>query len=172
MNFSIAATIRHLLAPQHELSVSWFTWQRLIAGLRRSGRAYSRESGAFLLGYRLGSAARIVTFVLYDALDPRSLDTGIVQFDGRHFGKLWDLCKRRNLSVVADVHTHPGGAEQSGSDRAHPMISTPGHIALILPRFAAAPIRRADIGVYRYEGGKRWHRVPVAKRTIFFHIGF
>ena len=106
MNFSIVATIRRLLAPQHELSVSWLTWYRLIAGLRRSGRGFRRESGAFLLGRRSGDRARIVTFVLYDDLDPNCLDTGIVRLDGRHFGALWDECRRRDLVVVADVHTH------------------------------------------------------------------
>jgi proteasome lid subunit RPN8/RPN11 len=143
----------------------------LIAGLRRSGRGYRRESGAFLLGRRSDDATRIVTFVLYDHLDPKCLDTGIVRFDGRYFGGLWDLCKRRDLAVVADVHTHPGLAEQSDSDRAHPMISTAGHLALILPDFAAGPIRRSTIGIYRYQGGKRWHTVPTEQHRAFFHVG-
>ena len=51
MNFSIAAIINRLLAPQRELSCSWFLWRRLTARLRERGRGESRESGAFLLGY-------------------------------------------------------------------------------------------------------------------------
>ena len=50
----------------------------------------------------------------------------------------FDICKARGLTVVADVHTHPSGAEQSGSDRAHPIIARAGHLALIVPNFAAA----------------------------------
>ena len=117
MNFSIAAIIRRLLAPRHELSCSWFLWHRLVAGLRERGRSCSRESGAFLLGYRRDGRARIVDFILYDDLDPHALDTGIVRFDGRHFGALWDICKQRGLSVIADVHVHPGASGQSDSDR-------------------------------------------------------
>jgi proteasome lid subunit RPN8/RPN11 len=85
---------------------------------------------------------------------------------------LWELCKQRGLSVVADVHTHPGGSQQSDSDRAHPMISRSGHIALIVPRFAAAPVARAQVGIYRYEGSKCWNPVPAQNRRSFFHIGF
>jgi proteasome lid subunit RPN8/RPN11 len=92
-----------------------------------------------------------------------------VRFDGRYFGALWNLCKRRHLAVVADVHTHPGGARQSDSDQAHPMISKAGHIALILPRFAAAPVRRREIGIYCYEGAKQWRSVVDTGR--FFQIG-
>jgi hypothetical protein len=171
MNFSIAQIIRRLLAPRHELSCSWFLWRRLVAGLRERGRSCSRESGAFLLGYRADGQARIVDFVLYDDLDPHALDTGIVRFDGRHFGKLWDICKRRGLSVIADVHVHPSACYQSDSDRDHPMISRAGHLALILPDFARRPLRTDVIGIYRYLGSKRWHAVPPAARRRFLHIG-
>ena len=103
MNFFTAETMRRLFAPRHELSCSWWTWRRLLARLRERGRRRSRESGAFLLGRRSDGRARVVDFVLYDDLDPHCLDTGIVRFDGRHFGALWDLCKVRGLTVVADA---------------------------------------------------------------------
>ncbi len=171
MNFSIAEIMRRLLAPRHELSCPWFLWRRLTAELRERGRGEHRESGAFLLGYRRDGRARIVDFVLYDDLDPHALDTGIVRFDGRYFGDLWDICKRRSLSVIADVHVHPGNSGQSDSDREHPMISRAGHVALILPDFARLPVRTERIGIYRYLGGKRWLTVPAAERRAFLHIG-
>jgi proteasome lid subunit RPN8/RPN11 len=172
MNFSIARTMRRLLAPRHELSCSWRLWQRLLVGLRDRGRGATQESGAFLLGRRDGARARIVDFVLYDDLDPHCLESGIVHFDGRYFSELWRLCRERNLTVVADVHVHPWGEQQSESDRAHPMISRAGHVALIVPRFAAHPVSRRDVGIYRYLGSKRWHSIPPTARTTFFHIGF
>jgi hypothetical protein len=78
MNFSIARTIAHLWAPRHEVSCSWFLWQRLCTKLRERGRNATRESGAFLLGYRADGRAHITDFILYDHLDPHALDTGIV----------------------------------------------------------------------------------------------
>lgn len=171
MNFSIAETIHRLCAPEHELSCSWILWHRLLSDLRQRGRYGKNESGAFLLGERRAGRARIVQFVLYDDLDPTCLRSGIVRFDGRYFGTLWDMCKRRDVSVVADVHTHPEGPDQSDSDRANPMISIPGHIAIIVPRFACAPVRRQQLGIYQYEGSKCWTAVPREKRSEFFHIG-
>lgn len=171
MNFSIARTMRHLFAPRHELSCSWFLWRKLLADLRQRGANSSRESGAFLLGYKVGSQARIVEFVLYDDLDPHCLDSGIVRFDGRYFSDLWAICKARNLVVVADVHVHPGGEQQSKSDRAHPMISRSGHLALIVPNFATRA-KRSTVGIYRYLGSKDWETVPKSMRKSFFHVGF
>lgn len=109
--------------------------------------------------------------MLYDDLDPRCLDTGIVRFDGRHFGELWTLCKDRGFAVVADIHVHPGEATQSESDRMNPMISCSGHIALILPRFARRPLSRREIGIYRYRGSHKWTTIPSPERRAFFHIG-
>lgn len=171
MNFSIAATINRLLAPRHELSASWLLWRRLLRQLRIRGRASSRESGAFLLGRREDGRARIVDFVLYDDLDPGCLESGIVHFDGRYFSELWDICRKRGLSVIADVHVHPGSSQQSASDREHPMISRAGHLALILPWFAKEPCRREEIGMYRYLGSKRWETIRAEVRSKFLHIG-
>lgn len=170
MNFSIARTIRRLFAPQHELSCSWFVWRRLIKGLQARGDNQSRESGAFLLGVKGGNEAHIVDFVLYDDLDPHCLDSGIVRFNGRYFSNLWALCKQRDLTVVADVHVHPGGEQQSQSDQMYPMISRSGHIALILPNFANRA-SRSKIGIYRYLGNKEWDSVPQMQRKAFLYIG-
>ncbi|MBX3575086.1 MAG: hypothetical protein KF694_22295 [Mesorhizobium sp.] len=170
MSFSIAATIRRLLAPQHEVSISWFLWNRLIRDLRVRGQNSTRESGAFLLGYMEDKARRITDYVLYDDLDPHSLDTGIVRFDGRYFGDLWKLCEKRGLSVVADVHVHPRGEGQSDSDRDHPMISQAGHVALILPDFAQRSMGADRVGIYRYRGAKRWEAVAHDRRRDVLRI--
>jgi hypothetical protein len=171
MNFSIAEIISRLLAPRHELSCSWRVWRRLLAGLRERGRGRTRESGAFLLGHRRSGRVRVVDFILYDDLDPTCLDSGIVRFDGRYFGELWEICKRRDLGVVADIHVHPGGVAQSDSDRNYPMISRAGHVAIILGNFAVPTVKRRDVGIYRYKGAKRWDEVARGARRRFLHIG-
>lgn len=171
MNYFTAATMRRLFSPRHELSCSWWTWRRLCRELRKRGLQCSRESGAFLLGWMEGKRCRVVDFVFYDDLDPHCLDSGIVHFDGRYFSELWAICKARKLSVVADIHTHPFGAGQSQSDREHPMISSAGHLALILPHFATAPGLRRGVAIYRYLGAKQWRTILASERDDFFHIG-
>jgi hypothetical protein len=69
------------------------------------------------------------------------------------------------------VHTHPGSSQQSESDRAHPMVTRAGHLALIVPSFARQPVRRTEVGLYRYLGGKRWETIQSERRRLFFHIG-
>ncbi|HEX5435579.1 MAG TPA: hypothetical protein VFW98_00360 [Gemmatimonadaceae bacterium] len=108
-------------------------------------------------------------FVYYDDLDPRCLDTGIVIFDGAGYAPLWHLCRETGLQVVADVHTHPGIARQSGTDRSHPMIAVRGHIAVIVPDFARRQPALEDLGIYEYRGGHQWTNLsgPDAGRVVY-----
>lgn len=130
-------------------------WAQLVAGLRERGCGV-RESGAFLLGDIDGGARRVQAWVPYDELDPNALARGYVCLSTATFTKLWAKCSELGLVVVADVHTHPNGPQQSWSDRTNPMISQAGHVALIVPRYAKGRVAPSDISVNVYLGAKRW----------------
>lgn len=142
-----------------------------MAELRRrtEGR---HESGAFLLGKCEGRRRIITRFAYYDDLDPHSLKSGIVIFDGAGYGPLWQLCRDTGLTVVADMHTHPGYETQSSSDRDNPMIAKPGHIALIVPRYAERDFMPAELGIYEYRGEHRWHDRTGPRAGKFFYVGY
>lgn len=142
-------------APRPRLSMDAALWDELLEKLRERGNGV-RESGAFLLGVGDGARRTARRIVLYDDLDPNCLNEGYVHFDGRHYGRLWEICAQESLSVVADVHTHPCGPGQSHSDKTHPMVSIPGHIALIVPNYAQGAVTAGDVGVYVYRGRYRW----------------
>ena len=168
MSFYTVPTTTRRSPP--ELTCSDELWQLLLVQLRERGRSGERESGAFLLGHEVAERRRISQFVLYDDLDPNSLDRGIVHFNGKHYGALWERCRAADVMVVADVHTHPVGSHQSPSDRDHPMIATAGHIALIIPEFAMRNASMEEIGMYRYLGGRRWYTVPISERATFLQL--
>ena len=121
---------------------------------RRGGRRH--EAGVFLLGRQLGNGRLVTDAVYYDELDSNAYDSGICVLRAASFSKLWALCRDRGLMVVADAHTHGGGAGQSGSDKANPMVAQAGHIAVIVPNFAVTPIRPKSLGLYEYRGNHSW----------------
>jgi proteasome lid subunit RPN8/RPN11 len=138
-----------------QLKVPVLLWRRLLQQLRKRGGG-KRESGAFLMG-KPGST-RISRFICYDDLDESALETGIITFHAAGFVKLWGICAREKLKVLADVHTHPSDwTGQSNSDQTHPMIALSGHIALILPDFARnAKSSLTGAGIYEYLGNHEW----------------
>ncbi len=139
------------------LSIPRLIWLRLVLDLRRRGHG-RRESGAFLLGRAKGTVDDVNAYVCYDDVDPIALDTGIVIVRAVGFAALWERCRQLGMDVLADVHTH-GDARprQSPTDRANPMISRRGHVAMVLPVFATTWSWRLQcVAVSEYLGGYQW----------------
>lgn len=136
------------------MSCSRRLWNRLSRDLRSRGLD-TRESGAFLLGYKRAGARVITDYILYDDVDPNCLK-GYIDFDGSCIDQVWAECAKRGLEIVADVHTHPVGCQQSAIDQAHPMVPRKGHIALIVPDFAARVFTPSEIGIFELKARGEW----------------
>jgi proteasome lid subunit RPN8/RPN11 len=136
-------------------------WARLVRELRRRGGG-QRETGAFLLARRDDEDAGVAAFICYDDLDSESCRTGAIAFHADGYSGLWAYCRRKQLEVVADVHTHPGQhVGQSWIDRENPMVPVVGHTAVILPNFGRTPWWNLDTaGVYEYLGNLKWREHP------------
>lgn len=131
-------------------------YEALVADLARSGRGV-KESGAFLLG-TIDDCRRCVTsYLMYDKVATQSSQQhAYVAFTAEEMARAWDHCYAVGLEVVADVHTHPLGPVQSQSDRAHPIVSIAGHVALIVPNFAKGASAPWDLGVHLFGGCGKW----------------
>jgi hypothetical protein len=171
MSFSIKATIRALLAPEHRITCRASRWRQIVRELERRGR-HRHEAGAFLLGHETNGTREVTAAIYYDELDPNAYASGVCILHGDAFAKLWAECRKRKLTVVADVHTHGGAAYQSGSDKANPMVARSGHVAIIVPDFAAWPIPVERLGIYEYRGQHEWIDRTHPKTPHFFYNGF
>lgn len=155
MSFFIRKAIRGFAGPHSLVRMSQGEWTGLIAELgRRAGGV--RESGAFLLQRVSGPPGRVDRVLYFDDLDPRSLNGG-VSLDAAAFGRLWGLCKSEGVQVIADLHTHPGDfVQQSSIDRANPLVSLAGHVAVVVPHLASEAVEPNDCGVHLYLGAHQW----------------
>ncbi len=170
MAYLLPTLVRAVLGQQPKLVCSRRIWNNGIDELRRRSEG-RRESGAFLLGHTLRRTRRITTFLFYDDVDPTCFSRGIVEFNGNRFGAVWERCRLLGVSVVADVHVHPGHYAQSSSDRHNPMIPQRGHLAIIIPDYAARGREPDSIGIYEYLGRRRWFDHSLAGNRTF-HIGW
>lgn len=147
--------------------ISTKLWAQLIEQLCRRGKN-ERETGAFLLGpFGTGD---ITEFICYNDLDAEAFDSGIIIFKSEGYMPLWKHCLEEALTVLADVHTHPGNwSGQSTADQTHPMISQRGHIALIVPNYATREQQTLrNVGVYEYQGDLKWKIIK--KKSNSFQI--
>lgn len=130
-------------------------WKSLMLDLKESGRG-KNESGAFLLAERKRANRVVCSWLSYDVLSPGSLTRDYVRLEPEAFTRLWSWCQKYDVEVVADVHTHLARPVQSISDRAHPMIALPCHIALIAPFYAQYKPRPFDCSFNIYHGDNQW----------------
>lgn len=131
-------------------------WFELIQELGRRGLEGKRESGAFLLTPRDGDGRTVTQIAYLDDLDPTCL-VGSIHFHAHGYSRLWSLCEREGVRVLADVHTHPGNwVCQSEIDRDNPMVALRGHLALIVPDYATRPVEAEEIGIHEYRGDAGW----------------
>ena len=140
------------------LTMPFELWARMLPELERRGKYGHRESGAFLLGVAPnGASARVVKKVVYyDDVDPYCL-VGSIRFAGERYPDLWDICMDEGLTVVGDVHTHPGAnVGQSSTDQNHAIHKEEGHVALILPKYAIGEIPVERVGLHQFKDGA-WH---------------
>lgn len=151
--------------PPESLSIGRGLWSETISELARRGEG-RRESGAFLLGD--AGSRRVQRLIYFDDLDPEALK-GHIHLRGFAFSELWRICRESGLDVIADAHTHPGaGVRQSSIDRDNPFIARKGHVALILPRYAAGDPRVRELGFHLYRGERGWvsHLGRAAARRV------
>ncbi len=167
MGFLIPTLLLAALGQPPRLVCTRNVWLKGVDELRRraDGR---RESGAFLLGRPRGRTSRIERFLFYDDIDPECFRNGIVEFNGRYFGKVWEQCRAEGQIVVADVHVHPGACGQSPIDRHNPMIAEAGHLAVIVPNYATGKIMPGDVGIYEYLGSRQWRSFGRRGNRIFY----
>jgi len=172
MTFSIKAIIRAFVARDHRLRCPEKLWQRVLSELGRRGEGH-HEAGAFLLGKDGNTQREVQDVIFYDDLDSDAYATGVCVLHGDAFAKLWARCRTSRLTVVADVHTHPGPgpARQSPSDKANPMVAREGHVAIIVPEFARRPVPADLLGLYEYRGQHEWIDRSPRKMPGYFYTG-
>jgi proteasome lid subunit RPN8/RPN11 len=167
MAFSLQTVLHAARGKPPRLVCAPQVWHRGVDELRRraDGR---RESGAFLLGKVEGRVRRIEEFLFYDDIDPTCFARGIVEFDGRKLGAVWQRCRDSGRTVVADVHVHPGHYGQSPSDQRNPIIAEAGHLAVIIPNYARGARLPRQLGIYEYLGSYRWRDLSAAHRIVLY----
>jgi hypothetical protein len=171
MTSSIKAIIRAWWVPEHRVNCRFSLWKQIVIELARRG-GHTHEAGVFLLGVEKNGRREVTETVFYDDLDPNVYATGVCVLHGEAFAKLWALCREKKLTVVADIHAHPGAAFQSHSDKTNPMVAKAGHIAIIIPDFARWPVPAERLGIFEYRGQHQWIDHSPPRSGTFLYTGF
>src|SRR6266566_6666862 len=134
--------------------------------LLRSQGINGREKFIAWAGLRVGADAVVTTVI-----NPRAAagkTHGEIPADV--VARVFHALSARDLLPLAQVHTHPSGAEISTTDRERSMVAINGFWSVILPDFAfGATTDATSWGVYEYESLRTWRALApseVVRRLV------
>jgi hypothetical protein len=66
---------------------------------------------------------------------------------------------RRKLSLIAQIHSHPGRAYHSSTDDQYAVATTVGCFSLVMPDFATGPFAIDRLASYRLDASGTWRGI-------------
>lgn len=74
------------------------------------------------------------------------------------------------MSLVAQIHSHPGRAYHSDTDDAYPIVATVGGISIVVPDFASRAVDISTCAVYRLSVENIWVELNSIERNNLLEI--
>lgn len=114
------------------------------------------EGVALFAGYEKGNEFYISQTIIPEQTAYK-LELGLlyaVGADELHRINVW--LYENNLTIIAQIHSHPNEAYHSETDDTYPIVATKGGISIVVPRFAKDPMNIKNWAIYRLSSENRW----------------
>jgi hypothetical protein len=111
-----------------------------------------------------------VTQTIIPAQTPLRLPSGVCYFvDATELHRLNVWLYKQQLTLIAQLHSHPEKAYHSPTDDAFPIVTTIGSFSLVIPNFAQHSFILEDCAIYRlHDAG--WVQVSSDNAGRFLRI--
>jgi hypothetical protein len=118
------------------------------------------ECVALFAGVYISAVRFEITEAIVPAQKSYNLEGGLLYSVGEdELHRINVLLYERSLSLVAQIHTHPGRAYHSDTDDAYPIVAKVGGVSIVVPDFAFKPFMLKDWAVYRLMKGTGWNKI-------------
>jgi hypothetical protein len=83
------------------------------------------------------------------------------QLDDGWLSEFWTRLAQEETGIRFQCHTHPGAAYHSATDDAFPIITSPGFLSLVIPRFATGPVGFGQAFLAQIDEAGTWNEVAI-----------
>ena len=102
--------------------------------------------------------------LITEVVHPRhSASAAGFQLDDAWLSDFWTRLAKEEVGIRVQCHTHPGAAYHSAIDDAFPVITTPGFLSLVIPRFALGPAGFERAFLAQIDEAGHWDEVAIAE---------
>ena len=144
--------------------------QAVEAHLRAVGRK-GFEGMALWAGTQDGEIFRVSVTVIPDQRHIRNADGVCVIVDGDALHRLNVRFYKEGLTLMGQIHSHPGRAYHSDTDDAYAIATAVGCLSLVVPDFARAPFTIAGSASYRLDEQARWRPLSAREACALIVVG-
>jgi hypothetical protein len=143
--------------------------KRAYTHMRKTGM-HGLEGVALFAGRESGATFNILEVIIPKQKSMR-LETGLlyaVDEEELHAINVW--LYNNNMSLIAQIHSHPSEAYHSDTDDAYPIVATLGGISIVVPDFASGPIDLHNCAVYRLSPDAIWIELNKKDKIDLFKV--
>ncbi len=114
------------------------------------------EGFALWAGQRDGSTFNVQQTIIPHQIGLRFSQGVCVTVGAEELHRINVWLYQHNMTLVAQLHSHPTEAYHSDTDDAFPIATTVGSLSLVVPYFAQDPFSIAQCAVYQLQPGAGW----------------
>ena len=139
--------------------------------------AHLREAGAsgfegvgFWAGDMAGDTFTVRAAVVPTQFGQRGAEGLSVMIHGEELFRLNVWLHKNRLTLIAQLHSHPGEAYHSDTDDTFSIMTREGGLSIVVPDFARQPFALDELAIYRLVSGGRWERLSPEEARALIHI--
>ncbi|MFC1589728.1 hypothetical protein ACFL3P_05620 [Pseudomonadota bacterium] len=132
--------------------------------------ATGREGLVLWIGQKDGATFNVTELVIPEQRGIRSNDGVCVVIEGNALARLNVDLYKRQLQLIAQVHSHPGAAYHSPMDDEYAIATKLGCLSLVVPDFATRPFSLAECASYRLSTDGEWMELSTDETNRLIHI--
>jgi hypothetical protein len=136
--------------------------QRVHSHLRDVGRQGYEGLGLWA-GRQVGSVFEVDEAIIPAQRHIRTADGVCVITGAEELHRINVWLYRNGLTLIAQIHSHPGRAYHSSTDDEFAVATTVGCFSLVVPDFATGPFEIGRFASYRLDASGDWREVPSSR---------
>jgi len=131
----------------------------------------SLEGVALWAGVATGESSFDVTTTIIPKQTSYNHEHGLLYtVDGDELYKINVWLYQNKLTLISQIHSHPGAAYHSDTDDAFPIVAVNGGLSIVIPNFGFDDLSMDTWAVYRLIPDEGWTELTDAKVTTLIKI--
>ena len=137
--------------------------------LREAGSTHC-EGVAFWAGRIAAEVFEVHAALVPAQIQTRSADGVAVMITGDELFRMNVWLHKNRMTVVAQLHSHPGEAYHSDTDNDYSIVTQAGGLSIVVPDFAHGPFSLDTAAVYRLDAQGAWSELDATAAKTLIRI--